>query len=146
VRTRKTEEEEVQRLNTMSGFRMLSEVGNIKPGRRCSPRSATFGGLAPRARGPDLWQGTHRGLDDRRPLALGASTARPGGERLDRSWRQTVRWLVGDVNGRVEASVKPKAEAAASAVEIAVRVRDAEYRPLDNAKVALKITLPAEAI
>ncbi len=30
----------------------------------------------------------------------------------------------------------------APAVELAVRVRDAEFRPLDNAKVALKITLP----
>ena len=61
---------------------------------------------------------------------------------LERSWRQTVRWLVGDVPGRVEVSVRPKAESSAPAVELAVRVRDAEYRPLDNAKVALKITLP----
>ena len=30
----------------------------------------------------------------------------------------------------------------APAVDLAVRVRDAEYRPLDNAKVALKVTLP----
>ena len=61
---------------------------------------------------------------------------------LERSWRQTVRWLVGDVPGRVEVSVRPKADSASPAVEISVRVRDAEYRPLDNAKVALQITPP----
>ena len=61
---------------------------------------------------------------------------------LDKSWRQTVRWLVGDVPSRVEVSVRPKAESSSPAVVVAVRVRDAEYRPLDNAKVSLKITLP----
>jgi hypothetical protein len=63
---------------------------------------------------------------------------------LDRSWRQTVRWLVGDVPGRVEVAVRPKAEATSPAVELTVRLRDAEYRPLDNAKVALRITLPGK--
>ncbi len=38
--------------------------------------------------------------------------------------------------------MRPKADATSPAVELRVRVRDAEYRPLDNAKVALKITLP----
>ena len=61
---------------------------------------------------------------------------------LERSWRQTARWLVSDVPSRVEVSVRPKAESSAPAIELAVRVRDAEYRSLDNAKVALKITLP----
>jgi hypothetical protein len=66
----------------------------------------------------------------------------PAEDDLDRSWRQTVRWLVGDVPGRVEVSVRPKADASAPTVELAVRLRDAEYRPLDNATVSLRITLP----
>ena len=61
---------------------------------------------------------------------------------LDRSWRQTVRWLVGDVPGRVDVSVRAKPESSSPAVDLAVRVRDAEYRPLDNAKVAFRVTLP----
>jgi hypothetical protein len=61
---------------------------------------------------------------------------------LERSWRQTVRWLVGDVPGRVEVAVRPRADATTPAVEITMRVRDAEYRPLDNAKVALKLAMP----
>jgi hypothetical protein len=61
---------------------------------------------------------------------------------LERSWRQTARWLVSDVTSRVELSVRPKDGSSAPAIEVAVRVRDTEYRPLENAKVALKITLP----
>ena len=38
--------------------------------------------------------------------------------------------------------MRAKSESSSPAVEMAVRVRDAEYRPLDNAKVALKVTLP----
>jgi hypothetical protein len=62
---------------------------------------------------------------------------------LNRSWRQTIRWLVGDVPGRVDVSVRARPESATPAVELAVRVRDAEYRSLDNAKVAIKVTLPS---
>ncbi len=143
VRTRKTEEEEVQRLNTMSGFRMLSQVGNIKPGASVlsevrDPSGASHPALVAQSFGKghvaalmigDLWRWGLRRPD-------------PAESDLDRSWRQTVRWLVGDVPGRVEVAVKPKADSTTPAVEISVRVRDSEYRPLDNAKVALKITLP----
>jgi hypothetical protein len=70
----------------------------------------------------------------------------PAESDLDRSWRQTVRWLVGDVPSRLEVAVRPKADAAAAAaspaVELSARLRDTEYRPLDNAKVAFKITMP----
>jgi hypothetical protein len=61
---------------------------------------------------------------------------------LDRSWRQTVRWLVADVPNRVEVSVGPKAESSSPALKLTTRLRDAEYRPLDNAKVVLRVTLP----
>ncbi len=143
VRTRKTEEEEKQRLDTMSRIPDAQpgrqhQAGGVGPLRGPRP----LGGLAPGARGPVVRQGARRGPDDRRPLALGAPRLDPAESDLDRSWRQTVRWLVGDVPGRVEVSVKPKPEAASSAVEVSVRVRDAEYRPLDNAKVALKVALP----
>ncbi len=61
---------------------------------------------------------------------------------FDRSWRQTVRWLVGDVPGRVEVTVRPKTDSETPALRLAARVRDAEYRPLDNAKVTFRVRLP----
>jgi uncharacterized membrane protein len=143
VRTRKTEEEENQRLATMSTFRMLSQVGNIKPGASVlsevrDPSGASSPALVAQSFGKghvaalmigDLWR-------------WGLRRADPAESDLDRSWRQTVRWLVGDVPGRVDIALKPRADATSPAVELSVRVRDAEYRPLDNAKVSLKISLP----
>jgi hypothetical protein len=61
---------------------------------------------------------------------------------LDRAWRQTIRWLVGDVPNQVEVAVRPKDDSSVPAMEITARLRDAEYRPLDNAKVALKVVRP----
>src|SRR5262249_59506531 len=76
----------------------------------------------------DLWRSALRRLDTKE-------------DDLDRSWRQTVRWLVGDVPGRVEVTVRPKADSDAPALSLAARVRDAEYRPLDNAKVVFRVGL-----
>jgi hypothetical protein len=66
----------------------------------------------------------------------------PAENDLDRSWRQTVRWLVADVPARVDATIRAKAGAGDPAVEVVATIRDAEYRPLDNAKVVLKLALP----
>jgi hypothetical protein len=72
----------------------------------------------------------------------GMRRANQAEDDFDRSWRQTVRWLVGDVPSRVEVSVRPKTDSEIPALNLAVRVRDAEYRPLDNAKVVLRVRLP----
>ena len=143
VRTRKTEDEERKRLAAMPNFQTLSHVGRIKPGAVTLAEvsdddgntvpalvSQTFGkGHVAALLIGDMWR-----WDMRRASAEESD--------LERSWRQTARWLVSDVPSRVEVSVRPKPESLAPALELAVRVRDAEYRPLDNAKVALKITLP----
>jgi uncharacterized membrane protein len=143
VRVRKTEDDERQRLAGMSTFRTLTRVGNAKPGAvvlaqvRDQAGNTTpalvaqqFGkGHAAALLVGDLWRWQMRRQD-------------AAEDDFDRAWRQAVRWLVGDVPGRVDVSVRPKPGAAATAVEITVRVRDPEFRPLDNAKVALKFTLP----
>src|SRR4029077_14364019 len=125
----------------MSPFRTLSRVGEIKPGAVIlsevrDPAGTTVPALVAQSFGKghvaalmigDLWRwGMQR--DD------------PVESDLDRSWRQTVRWLVGDVPDRVEIAVRPKTESTTPALNVRVRVRDAEYRPLDNAKVAVRVT------
>jgi hypothetical protein len=145
VRTRKTEAEESRRLEAMPAFHTLSRVGAIKPGavvlaQVLDPSGAALPALAAQPFGNgqvgalligDLWRwGMHRD--------------HTGESDLERSWRQTVRWLVANVPGRVDLAVRARAGGASTspAVEISVRVRDAEYRPLDNAKVTLTITPP----
>ncbi len=143
VRTRKTEDEERQRLASMSSFRTLSAVGALKPGASVLSEVRGPGGdLAPALVAQPFGKGRAAALMIGDLWRWGLKRKDPAESDLDRSWRQTVRWLVGDVPGRVEMSVRPRLGAAGPAVEVVARVRDAEYRPLDNARVALKISRP----
>ena len=124
-------------------FLTLSRTGGIKPGAVVlSEVSDPAGNRTPALVAQQFGKGRVAALLIGDLWRWGLRRADPGVNDLDRSWRQTVRWLVADVPGRVDVSVRPKTDATAPAVELRVQVRDAEYRPLDNAKVALRITLP----
>lgn len=141
VRTRKTEDEERKRLAAMAPFHTLSPVGSIKPGAVVLAQVLDPAGrAAPALVAQQFGKGHVAALLIGDLWRWGLRREDPAESDLDRSWRQTVRWLVGDVPDRVELSVGPKPGASSPAVDLTVRVRDAEYRPLDNAKVALRIS------
>jgi uncharacterized membrane protein len=143
VRTRKTEDEERRRLAEMPAFRTLSPAGAIKPGASVLAEVAdVLGKSAPALVAQPFGKGRVAALMIGDLWRWGLRRKDPAESDLDRSWRQTVRWLVADVPGRVDATIRPKAGAGDPAVEVVAKVRDAEYRPLDNAKVTLKVTLP----
>jgi uncharacterized membrane protein len=144
VRLRKTEDEEERRLAAMSPFHTLSRTGNIKPGAVVlSEVSDTAGTKLPALVAQSFGKGHVAALLIGDLWRWGLRRENPSESDLDRSWRQTVRWLVGDVPNQVEVSLRPRPESTTPALNIAVRVRDAEYRPLDNAKVTFRVTLPA---
>jgi hypothetical protein len=66
----------------------------------------------------------------------------PENQDLEKMWRQLLRWLTADVPGRVGATYAVSTDEAKPGVRIAVRARDAEYKPLDNAQVTVRITPP----
>ena len=145
VRLRKTEEEERRRLATLTSFQTISQVGAIKPGAIVLAQVRTkAGALAPALVAQPFGKGHVAALMIGDLWRAGMRRENPNESDLERSWRQTVRWLVGDVPGRVDVVVQPKTSstAAAPAVELTARVRDAEFRPLDNAKVRFKFALP----
>ncbi|APW63831.1 glutamine amidotransferase [Paludisphaera borealis] len=143
VRTRKTEEEERKRLEGMPAFETLSRVGRIKPGAvTLAEARGADGELAPALVAQTFGKGHVAALLIGDLWRWGMRKKDSEESDLERSWRQTARWLVSDVPSRVEVSARPKPESSAPAVELSVRVRDPEYRPLDDAKVAVKITLP----
>jgi uncharacterized membrane protein len=143
VRVRKTEDEENKRLAGMSTFQTVSKSGEIKPGavelsKVQDSQGAEFSALVAQAFGKghvaalligDLWR-------------WGMRRENQAEDDFDRSWRQTLRWLVGDVPSRVEVIVRPKRDSQTPALYLGVLVRDAEYRPLDNAKVTFQVGLP----
>jgi uncharacterized membrane protein len=143
VRSRKTEDEERNRLAAMPAFHTLSRVGNIKPGAvvLCEAVDPS-GNKSPALVAQQFGRGHVAALLIGDLWRWGMRRADPAESDLDRAWRQTIRWLVGDVPSRLQVTAQPKADSATPAVDLTVRVRDAEYRPLDNAKVTLRIKLP----
>ena len=143
VRMEKTEDEEQKRLASMPGFDTLNRVGGIKPGAVELAKVADLAGnLAPALVAQHFGKGRVGAFLIGRLWRWGLHREDPEKNDLAKAWRQTLRWLVADVPGRVDVSVRPKDDATSRPSTSRVLVRDAEYRPLDNAKVALKITLP----
>ena len=143
VRMRETEPEEQKRLASMATFRSLSGVERIKPAATILAEVVDETG----DRHPALV--TQRYGRGRSAALLVGDFWRWGLRRdndkesdLEKSWRQTVRWLVADVPRRVDVEVRPQDESDTGAVAILIRVRDAEYLPLDNAQVAIEVTAP----
>lgn len=150
ARLRENEAAERERLATMPTFQVLNRIRDVKPGASviATVRDAA-GGTAPAL----VVQRFGRGR-------VGAVTVgdywrwgmRDGKARVDfeKSWRQLVRWLVADVPGRVSLTAEPTGER----VNLQMRVRDPQWRPVDTATVAVtvegllgaegKVTLSAE--
>jgi len=69
---------------------------------------------------------------------------RETGEKDDlaRAWRQMVRWLVAEVPRRVEFAAERRQGDAVRTVDLRIEARDAEFRPLDNARAVVAIFAP----
>ncbi len=138
VRLRKTEPEDEKRLTNMPGFQVLNAAGLVKPGATVLAEAVD---AAKKRRPALIVQRYGRGRAAAMLLGdlwrWGLQRKNENDDDLEKAWRQTVRWLVGDVPQRVEVDVQ-----AAGAVTFAVRVRDEAYLPLDNAEVRIRITTP----
>jgi hypothetical protein len=143
VRLRKTEPEERDRLSSMTAFRFLTPIASIKPAATVLAEVVDEAGESypalvaqrfGRGRSAALLIGDFWRWSMRRQNDLDSDQ--------EKSWRQTVRWLVADVPRRVEVNVLPQDDSEIGEVTLEVRVRDAEYLPLDNAQVAVNVTTP----
>jgi uncharacterized membrane protein len=143
VRLRETEPEERQRLSGMTPFRMLTSISRIKPAATVLAEVVDEEG----AKHPAL-VAQRFGRGRSAALLVGDfwrwAMRRPNEKEDDlaKSWRQTVRWLVADVPRRVEVDVQSQEDSAIGAVTLSIRVRDPGYLPLDNAQVAIEVTMP----
>src|SRR6185312_8179342 len=102
VRTRKTEEDEKRRLAGMAPFHTLSHVGNVKPGAVVLAEVRDASQTAPALVAQQFGKGHVAALLIGDLWRWGMRRESLAEDDLDRSWRQTVRWLVGDVPGRVD--------------------------------------------
>jgi uncharacterized membrane protein len=139
ARLRATEAEEKTRLDSVPPFSVLNSVRDIKPGASVlatvsDPDNNTYPALAVQRYGlgraaaltiGDLWRWGLRDESSQKDLA--------------KSWRQLIRWLVSDVPARVSVTAEPAAGGDAARVRLVVKVRDEEFKPLDNATAQLTI-------
>ncbi len=143
VRLRKTEDDERKRLDELPPLPTLNQVRGIKPGAMVlSEAHDRSGRTAPALVAQPFGKGRVAAMLLGELWRWDLKRADPQDLEPKRAWRQAVRWLVADVPRRIEVSARPAADQTAPAVEIRVRVRDPEYRPLDNSRVTLKITAP----
>lgn len=143
VRLRESEEAEEERLSEMPRFQTVSYASRIKPGASVlsQVRSAEgkmypalvaqrFGsGRAAALMIGDLWRwGMRRKVTEN--------------SDLEKSWRQTIRWLVSDVPRRVEVATQRQNHQPGEPITVRVQARDEQYRPLDNAQVRVDVIAP----
>jgi uncharacterized membrane protein len=146
IRLRETEDAERRRLEAMPPFQVVNRVSGIKPGATMmaevvgQDREVLPALVAQRfGRGQtgtlligDLWRWTLR-----RPPEAESDSAK--------SWRQMIRWLVGNVPDRVELIARRNNQGHGGPLELSVEVRDAKFEPMDNAAVQINVQTPEGA-
>jgi uncharacterized membrane protein len=147
TRLRAGQDEEERRLAAMPGFYSVNPVLSIKPGASVLATVATAGATHPALVAQRFGEGRSVALTIGDVWRWGLSDAAAMKDQ-ERFWRQLLRWLVVDVPDRVQLAVAPEA----ASVRLAMRVREADFRPMDDALVAFevagpdgaKVRLPAE--
>jgi uncharacterized membrane protein len=145
IRVRKSEADEEQRLAAMPAFKTIDAADSIKPGAAVLAQVTATDGtelpalvVQPFGRGRtaallvgDLWRWNLRRPD-------------PADSDLEKSWRQTVRWLVAEVPQRVEVETRPAAGSAVGGVQFVITARDERFAPQDNAAVSIQVETPGK--
>jgi hypothetical protein len=143
VRLRKTEPEDRERLAAMTPFQTVNPVGRLKPGATVLANVLDDAGQSyPALVAQRYGRGRAAALLIGDLWRWGLRRQNENDDDLEKSWRQTARWLVGDVPQRVELDMTAADKSSAGAVALHVRVRDEQYLPMDNAEVRIRIDAP----
>jgi uncharacterized membrane protein len=144
ARLRDNEMSERARLTEMPALQVLNRVRDKKPGASViaevqDESGAKFPALVEQRFGNgrvgavlvgDLWRS---GLRDEAAQA-----------DLGKAWRQMLRWLIADVPERIQLTAGPKRDDANQAMALRVRVRDKEFKAVENAEVKITVTTVGE--
>ena len=145
ARLRDNEAAERTRLTELPALQVLNRVRDKKPGASViaevqDESGAKYPALAEQRFGNgrvgallvgDLWRS---GLRDEGTQA-----------DLGKAWRQMIRWLIADVPERIQFVAEPKRHDPNQAMALRVRVRDKEFKPLDNATVKVTVSAVGDA-
>lgn len=138
ARIRSTENEEQARLNALPAFQVLNTVSGVKPGASTVATVSAPDGTAHPALVTQRF-----GSGRTAAMMIGdfwRSGRRSEQQQFDqaKAWRQIARWLVTDTPEQVTISARNDPQAPGS-MQIAVRVRDREFKPMDSASVMVRV-------
>ncbi len=140
VRLRPTASQEQERLESMTAFKILSQVGKLKPGATAMmtvQNEATgeeYPALAVQRYGKGKTAALMIG-----DLWLWQMRDQTGTGEQPKAWRQLIRWLIADAPEPIEMAVERLPADASQAVAIKVRIKDKKFWPMENATVRLNI-------
>lgn len=137
TRLRAGQDEEERRLAAMPGFHSVNPVLSIKPGASVLATVATTDATHPALVAQRFGEGRSVALTIGDVWRWGLSDAAAMKDQ-ERFWRQLMRWLVVDVPDRVQLAV----EAREASVRLALRVREADFRAMDDALVSFEVSGP----
>jgi uncharacterized membrane protein len=139
ARVRRTEGEERTRLESMPPFLVWNVVRGAKPGASVIATAADANGRHyPAIIAQRYGQGRVAAitLGDLWRWGLKDTTARAD---LDRTWRQTIRWLIADVPARVHLETRTEPGSPSHVRSLNVMARDPLFQPLENASVSVRV-------
>jgi uncharacterized membrane protein len=145
ARVHDNEVDEKRRLSEMPGLQVLNPVRSVKPGASVIAEVQDEIG----AKHPALV--TQRFGNGRTTALLIGDLWRWGFQdeakhkEMDKTWRQLFRALIADVPARIDFRAEPKRDDPNQAMSLAVRVRDKQFKALDNATVKISVTPIGEA-
>lgn len=145
ARLRDNEASERTRLTEMPALQVLNRVRDVKPGASVIAEvQDESGGKYPALVAQRFGNGRVGALliGDLWRWGLRDEAVRSD---QDKAWRQMVRWLIADVPQRIEFAAETKRDDPNQAMALRVRVRDKEFKPLDNATVRMTVTPSAES-
>ena len=140
MRLRPRESQERERLESMSAFKVISQVGEPKPGAtvlmtaREESTGTEYPALAVQRYGKgktaammigDLWRWQMRD--------------HAGTGEQPKAWRQLIRWLIADAPQPIEMTIDRVPADTNQAVKMGIRVKDKKFRPMENAVVRLTV-------
>lgn len=140
VRLKADQDEEENRLIAMPEFYAINQVQAIKPGASVFATvtdrdQRQFPALAVQRYGEgrtaalmiaDLWRWGMNDADQR--------------QEMEKMWRQMMRWLVVDVDDRIEIESRTEVDGANPVTHFTTRVRNEAFRPQDDASVKLEVS------
>ncbi|MFK8111023.1 MAG: hypothetical protein AB8B91_02410 [Rubripirellula sp.] len=140
VRLRETETQELDRLQTMTTFKTLNSVGDVKPGASQLASAVTPSGkIVPALVAQRFGKGRTAALTIGDVWRWSMRRDEKEADDPGQAWRQLTHWLVNDVPKRAELRVESTNDPS-KPVSIVCMARDESFLPIDNATVELTIT------